>query len=393
MPTAQNGSPRAAGIRDVARMAGVSVASASFALNGQPGVADDTRRRILAIAEQLGYRANPQAQALRRGRTTTYGFVVRNFANPFFLEVLSGAEEVAGEAGATLLVLDSRYSLERERRHLQEMAAQRLAGLAIAPVGTGESIRLWHDLRPGAPVVALNASAARITGVSRVRPDNAAAVELPLRRLAELGHTSVAFLSAPRRLMADPDRLRHFRRLSRALGLQATVVYSPLTIGDVQQAARAVLASRGAPTAVITNSDYTAHAVYKAARELGLRIGPEVSVVGHDDLATSELLDPPLATIWLNRREMGRALMLRLLERVPPGDYVAPVELIERASLQRPVPARAEPLGAVRRPSRAPSRDPVRNAPPAAPSLPACLGVQPPGEHQLAPARQLGNDS
>jgi LacI family transcriptional regulator len=350
MPTAQNGSPRAAGIRDVARMAGVSVASASFALNGQPGVADDTRRRILAIAEQLGYRANPQAQALRRGRTTTYGFVVRNFANPFFLEVLSGAEEVAGEAGATLLVLDSRYSLERERRHLQEMAAQRLAGLAIAPVGTGESIRLWHDLRPGAPVVALNASAARITGVSRVRPDNAAAVELPLRRLAELGHTSVAFLSAPRRLMADPDRLRYFRRLSRVLGLRATVVYSPLTIGDVQQATRAVLAGGGsqpdAPTAVITNSDYTAHAVYKAARELGLRIGPGVSVVGHDDLATSELLDPPLATIWLNRREMGRALMLRLLGQVPPGDYLAPVELIERASLQAPAPRPGQLLAA-----------------------------------------------
>jgi LacI family transcriptional regulator len=351
MPTAQNGSPRAAGIRDVARMAGVSVASASFALNGQPGVADGTRRRILAIAEQLGYRANPQAQALRRGRTTTYGFVVRNFANPFFLEVLSGAEEVAGEAGATLLVLDSRYSLERERRHLQEMAAQRLAGLAIAPVGTGESIRLWHDLRPGTPVVALNASAARITGVSRVRPDNAAAVELPLRRLAELGHTSVAFLSAPRRLMADPDRLRYFRRLSRALGLRATVVYSPLTIGDVHQATQAVLAGPDAPTAVITNSDYTAHAVYKAGRELGLRIGPGVSVVGHDDLATSELLDPPLATIWLNRREMGRALMLRLLERVSLGDYVAPVELIERASLQRPAP-RAAPGRTAPRPDR-----------------------------------------
>ena len=270
MPTAQNGSPRTgppgtgsprtAGIRDVARMAGVSVASASFALNGQPGVADVTRRRILAIAEQLGYRANPQAQALRRGRTTTYGFVVRNFANPFFLEVLSGAEEVAGEAGATLLALDSRYSLERERRHLQEMAAQRVAGLAIAPVGTGESIRLWHDLRPGAPVVALNASAARITGVCRVRPDNAAAVELPLRRLAELGHTSVAFLTAPRRLMADPDRLRHFRRVSRALRLRATVLYSPLAIGDVQQATRGLLSGPGAPTAVITNSDYTARA-------------------------------------------------------------------------------------------------------------------------------------
>ena len=241
-------------------------------------------------------------------------------------------------------------------------------------------------------MVALNASAARITGVSRVRPDNAAAVALPLRRLAELGHTSVAFLSAPRRLMADPDRLRHFRRLSRTLGLQATVVYSPLTIGDVQQAARAVLAGRDAPTAVITNSDYTAHAVYKAARELGLRIGPEISVVGHDDLATSELLDPPLATIWLNRREMGRALMLRLLERVPPGDYVAPVELIERASLQSPVTARAEPFS----PAAAPPGD--RPATPfgtrlTAPSPARLPGVRPSGEQLLAPARQLGNGS
>jgi LacI family transcriptional regulator len=361
-------------------MAGVSVASASFALNGQPGVADDTRRRILAIAGQLGYRANPQAQALRRGRTTIYGFVVRNFANPFFLEVLSGAEEVAGEAGATLLVLDSRYSLERERRHLREMAAQRVAGLAIAPVGTGESIQLWHDLRPGAPVVVLNASAARVSGVCRVRPDNAAAVELPMRRLAELGHTSVAFLTAPRRLMADPDRLRHFRRLSRALGLRATVLYSPLTLGDVQQATAAVLAGQGggpgpdgqhgasqhgAPTAVITNSDYTAHAVYKAARDLALRIGPDVSVVGHDDLATSELLDPPLATIWLNRREMGRALMLRLLGRVPPEDYVAPVELIERASLQAPAA----------RPAQLPAALPP--GPPAGPAAEPPLGRQP----------------
>ena len=90
MATHRGGPERPAGLRDVARMAGVSVATASLALTGQPGVADSTRRRIVAVAEQLGYHANPQAQALRRGRTTTYGFVVRNFANPFFLEVLSG---------------------------------------------------------------------------------------------------------------------------------------------------------------------------------------------------------------------------------------------------------------------------------------------------------------
>jgi len=343
MATDRGGSGQPAGIRDVARMAGVSVATASLALNGRPGVADETRRRALAAAEQLGYRANPQAQALRRGRTTTYGFVVRNFANPFFLEVLSGAQQVAAESGATLVVLDSRYSLERERRHVQELAAQRVAGLAIAPVGSGESIRLWQDLRPGAPVVALNGSADGITGISRVCPDATAAVELPMRRLAELGHTSVAFLSAPRHLMADPDRLRHFRRLARQLDLRPYVMYSLLTIADVQQAAVALLSGAEAPTAIITNSGYTAHAIYKAARELSLPVGRGVSVVGHDDLPTSELLDPPLATIRMDQRAMGRALMMRLLEPGPPADYIAGVELVQRASLQPPDMPRSQP--------------------------------------------------
>ena len=345
MITDKEAARRPAGIRDVARAAGVSVATASLALNGQHGVAEETRRRIVAVAEQLGYHANPQARALRRGRTTTYGFVVRNFANPFFLEVLSGAQQVAADSGATLLVLDSRYSLERERRHVQELAAQRVEGLAIAPVGSGESIRLWQDLRPGSPVVVVNASADGITGISRVSPDNTAAVELPMRRLAQLGHNSVAFLSAPRHLMADPDRLHHFRRLADELGMRPRVMYSLLTIADVLRAAGKLLSSPDAPTAVITNSDYTAHAIYKAARELSLPVGPGVSVVGHDDLPTSELLDPPLATIRMDQRAMGRALMTRLLEAGPPEDYIADVELVERASLQPPpVPGRVAHL-------------------------------------------------
>jgi LacI family transcriptional regulator len=250
--------------------------------------------------------------------------------------VLGGAEQAADEAGVTLLLLDSHYSLERERMLVREMAAQRLAGLAIAPVGQGESVLLWQELRPGTPVVALNATVEGIPGVSRVYPDNAAGVELAMRRLAELGHAGVAFLSAPRGLVADPDRLRHFRRLARALGIRPNVMHAPLTIADVRKAAGSMLARPDAPTAVITNSDYTALGIYLTARDLSLRIGPDISVIGHDDLPTSELLDPPLATIRLDGREMGRALMTRLLDGNPPSDYIAPVELVERASLQAP---------------------------------------------------------
>jgi LacI family transcriptional regulator len=111
---------------------------------------------------------------------------------------------------------------------------------------------------------------------------------------------------------------------------------SLLTITDVRKAAGTLLTRRDAPTAIITNSDYTALGIYKTARDLSLRIGPDVSVIGHDDLPTSELLDPPLATICLDGREMGRALMARLLNGDPPRDYVAPVDLIERASLRAP---------------------------------------------------------
>jgi LacI family transcriptional regulator len=175
-----------------------------------------------------------------------------------------------------------------------------------------------------------------IAGVSRVCPDSAAAVELPMRRLSELGHSCVAFLSAPRHLMADPDRLRHFLRLARELDLRPRVMYSLLTIADVQEAAMRLLSGRDAPTAIITNSDYTAHAIYKAARELAVPVGPGVSVVGHDDLPTSELLDPPLATIRMDQRAMGRELMMRLLEPSQQDDYIADVKLMERASLRPP---------------------------------------------------------
>jgi DNA-binding LacI/PurR family transcriptional regulator len=228
---------------------------------------------------------------------------------------------------------------------VREMAGQRLAGLAIAPVGKGESVRLWQELRPGTPVVALNASVEGIAGVSRVYPDNAAGVELAMRRLAELGHTSAAFLSAPRGLAADTDRLRFFRRTARELGIRPDIMRSPLTITDVRKASRVLLTRPDAPTAIITNSDYTALGIYQTARDLSLRIGPDVSVIGHDDLPTSEFLDPPLATIRIDGQEMGRALMARLLDWDPPTDYVAPVELVERASLRAPGFSRSPSVG------------------------------------------------
>ena len=116
--------------------------------------------------------------------------------------------------------------------------------------------------------MALNAYAKGVTGISRVQPDTATAVGRPMHRLAELGHRAVAFVSAPRNLIADPDRLGHFRRLARELGIRPYPLHTPLTIEDVRQGARRLLVRPDPPTAFITNSDYTAHGIYKAARDL-----------------------------------------------------------------------------------------------------------------------------
>jgi len=247
MATHRGGPERPAGLRDVARMAGVSVATASLALTGQPGVADSTRRRIVAVAEQLGYHANPQAQALRRGRTTTYGFVVRNFANPFFLEVLSGAQQVAAESGDGRRVPASRGSARTTRPR----SGWRCTG--------------WPS-----SVIPASGSCRRRAASWRTRTGCAISGCWPVQ-----------------------------------LDLRPRVMYSLLTMADVQLAAGGL------------------------------------SVIGHDDLPTSELLAPPLATIRIDHRAMGRALMRRLLEPGPPDDYIADVELVERASLRPPALARS----------------------------------------------------
>ena len=243
------------------------------------------------------------------------------------------------------------------------MAAHRLAGLAIAPVGAGASIQLWHQLRPGTPVVALNASLPGVTGLSLVSPDNAAAGDTADAAHGRAGSRVSRFHHGTTR----PDGRCRPASSFPATGVSAGDAWprGVLQTDDARMSARRAAACcpmLDRPTSIITNSDYTAHAIYKAARELSLPVGPAISVIGHDDLPTSELLDPPLATIRVDRRQMGQALMARLLAEAPLGDFVAPVELVERDSLQPPETAPHYP--------------------------PTCTDGQ-----QMAAGRQVGNDA
>lgn len=320
-------------IKDVARAAGVSTGLASLALNDRDGVAASTKARIRAVADDLGYRADPHARALRTGATDTVALVVRNLANPYFLEVISAAQRTAAEDHATtVLVVDSDYSVEREREHVERLAAQRVGALAIAPVGPGATIERWQELSPDRPTVVLNATAADLTGVSRVSPDNDAAVRAATTHLAELDHRRITFLTAPAGLMADHDRLAAFLDVCAELGVEPHPVEAALNLSSVRETGERLLGSAARPTAIVTNSDFSAQGLYLAARHAGIRIGADLSVVGHDDLPTSALLDPPLTTLALDRRAIGRALAARLTSATTLPDHREPVTLTVRSS-------------------------------------------------------------
>ncbi|MBQ1079626.1 LacI family DNA-binding transcriptional regulator [Nocardiopsis sp. B62] len=334
-------------LRDVATRAGVSVAQASFALNGQGRVAPATVERVRRAAADLDYQVDGRARALRTGQRSAYGVVIRNMRNPFFLDVLRGMEVRAHREGAFLLILSSDYDVDREAAALRRLAAEGVGGVAISPIGRHGPLTDWLPRHPDVPVVAFNRTPdPALSGgarLSTVGPDDGAAVALALGHLRARGHRGATLVVAPEGLAADWGREEEFVRRCEEWGLAGTVVRCHLDHDSVARMVveRLGVGSRGrggagGHEAFVVNSDYLGSAVYAAARSLGIRVGRDVSVVGHDDLATSGLLDPGLTTVGLDRELLGDHAMRLLVspDEDPEGRRVRlPVHLVERDSV------------------------------------------------------------
>lgn len=325
--------PRAARptIRSVAAAVGVSPSLVSLAINGKAGVSEERRAEILHTARELGYSTNPVARALRTGDTMVYGLIARNFDNPLFSGVLVGMQDAAAETGHIVISLDSGYSRSRELLYMRNLAARRIEGLAIAPIGDAATVTEWQRLMPQANTVLINADGMPYPGVMHVSPDSERAVRLAFDHLYSLGHREIAFLCAPEGLMADSARLDAYLAQCADRGLTPRLFRSELDFESIVRSTRQLLDTGDTPSAVIANSDHAAHAIYAACHSLGVEVGTGLSVVGHDDLPTSALLDPPLTTLRLNRRSLGREAFARLLGTAA-GDYREPIALIARSS-------------------------------------------------------------
>jgi DNA-binding LacI/PurR family transcriptional regulator len=324
---------------DVAARAGVSQATVSLVLGGNPRarVAQATRERVMRAAAELGYRPNIVARGLVRGRSYALGVVVPDLSNPFFLDVASGVQRVAEEAGYAVLLCDARET--SAARHLDQLRARQVDGVVIDAVGAAA---LPDGDPAGLQVVLVDEPSERWPGVAS---DAAAAGRTAAEHLLALGHRHLAFVGPANEAHTFRMRERGFVARLREAGVPLSserLRRCLVSVADGQRAMRALLALRPRPTAVFCANDLLAVGALKAALTAGVAVPGEMSIVGCDDIEMARVVTPELTTVAVPARELGaRAarLLLRRLdhpeEETRPGRPL-PVRLVTRGTTAPP---------------------------------------------------------
>ena len=318
-------------IHDVAREAGVATSTVSRAFSNPRRVNEQTRNRVLAVAERLDYRPNPLARALPSGRTNTVALLVPDITNPFFFGLIRGAERQANAVGYTLILTDTEESPDGETHRIERLspsvdgfvlAASRLPDKRIQEIASDKVVTLVNR---------------QVEGVPSVVADTADSTRQIVEHLASLGHRSIAYLSGPRTSWSNHQRWGALRSAAQKLGVSATQLgpFSPEVAGGAVAADAAIGQE---VTAVVAFNAVLAIGTLRRFAERGKRIPEDISVVGYDDIFGADFCSPPLTTVAAPLPDAGRRAIDLLLGRLDaPGahernDVVLPTYLRIRES-------------------------------------------------------------
>lgn len=330
------GTPRPSGptIYDVAKACGVAPSTVSRAFSRPGRVNAETAERIRKVAAELGYRTNPLARALPTGKTSLLALVVADVTNPFFFEIIRGAEGVARKAGYTMLVADVEESMETERETLDRVIPL-VEGIVLATSRLSDSsIRVAAKQRP---TVVLNRV---MTDIPSVVTDNARGMRRAVEHLADLGHTTITYVAGPEASWVDGMRWRSLRDTTDELELRARRVgpFPPTVAGGL---AAAHVFGENPTSAVIVYNDLMAIGMMRGLTETGTRIPEDVSVVGFDNIFGSDFCTPPLTTVAAPLRNLGafaiKTMLGQLTVNAPRGlrPALLPSQLLVRGSTGR----------------------------------------------------------
>lgn len=333
-------------LAEVAKEAGVSLATASRVLNGSTRqVSEELRERVLGTARRLGYLPNASAQALARNSSVLVGLVVHDIADPYFSSIAAGVTRVAEDAGLVVVLGTTGRDPRREVELVNTLRAHRARALVVAGSRTTDrsASRLLAE-----EITAFTAQGGRVACVSQAKlgtdtvvPANRSGARALARRLAALGHRRFAVLAGPPDLLVARDRLAGFKAGLADEGLDlpdGCVISSGFTRDGGHAAVADLIAARTGATCVFAVNDVMALGAMAGLREHGLRVPEDISVAGFDDIPTLRDLVPALSTVRLPLEEMGERAARLVLDDVVAAPRTVRVagEVVLRASTSPP---------------------------------------------------------
>ena len=325
-------------IYDVARLAGVSTATVSRALNGTGQIAASTRTTIEAAVEQLGYRPNTIARSLVTKSTQTIALLLPDITNPFYAALVSGIQETALSHGHTMLLCTTESDAEREEHYLRVLRAKQVDGALVDGLVLPPD-RIARFVEEGFPIVCLDRDIDS-RSIPLVQVDNRLGGRIATQHLIDLGHRRIAHVTGAGELGISDERLAGYRDALAGARLPVDfqlVEEGRFTDDGGHDAARRLLGREPGVTAIFAANDLSALGVLNAVAEAGKRVPDDVSVVGFDDLHLSAYTAPPLTTIRQPAVEIAR-LATEILIGLTKGRQVEEMrhllepELVVRAS-------------------------------------------------------------
>jgi LacI family transcriptional regulator, galactose operon repressor len=320
-------------IKDVAAAAGVSISTASKALNGQGKLRAETRDRVAQAAQRLGFAPNTLAQALLAGRSFTVGLITTDSFGRFSIPVMLGAEDALGTGQISVFMCDTRDDPERERRYVEMLSARRVDGLIV----TGRRIEPRPSVRAGPGIPVVYAMTQPDDGGAAVLPDDEGGGRMAAEHLLALGRRRIAHIAGPERFLAARLRTRGFSAALAAAGVEpcGAVRYGEWSERWGREAAGQLLADR--PDAIFCGSDQIARGVADTLRAVGRRVPEDVALVGFDNWAPMALgALPPLTSVDMCLEDVGRVAAGHLLAAIGGeqrrGVYKVPCRLVVRES-------------------------------------------------------------
>ena len=303
------------GLQDVARAAGVSPATASRALHRPDLVALRTRERVEQAALELGYRPNVLARGLRTRGSRTIGLIVTDILNPFHATLAKGVQDAAEAQGYTVLMFNSDEQPDKERRALETLHGHLPMGLIVVPTArTRENL----SVVAGLPTIELD-RASGLDGAHTIMVDNVSGAREAVSHLTGLGHRRVGMIVGQQDISTARERLQGYREALEAAGLpyeDGLVLPGDHREQGGRLAALRLLSGRERPTALfVGNNEMTVGAVL-AARELGLEIPGDLSLVGFDDSRWAQTMSPALSVVSQPTYELGQLACQHLLSLI-----------------------------------------------------------------------------